>query len=1052
LKEAELLALTQGGSRPERLDAHLDACGSCRELLAEWLKAESPTGDPAPVPAALARGTTLGRYVVLERRGAGGMGVVYAAYDTELERKVALKLLHPGGPETLPGLARARLLREAQAAARLDHPNVVTVFDVGTLGSRVFLTMEYVDGQTLAHWRRAAPPWRQVLDAYLQAGEGLAAAHAAGLVHRDFKPENVLIDTRGRVRVTDFGLARAEAPASRPEGTVPPPAQGTSGGLTDTGGLAGTPAYMSPEQLAGRIADPRSDQYAFCVSLYEALYQERPFDSAAGFEALREAVLRGEVRAPPSPHRVPAWLRKVVLRGLRREPGERFASMEALLQALRKPPTSRARRLTAMACVLAAVAALVVAAGGAVQARRSLCTGARARLAGLWDDSRRAQAQAAFAATGLPHAADSFREAAGALEAQLEAWARHHQEVCAATRLRGEQSEEVLDLRMGCLERRRQELDALSEQLARADAKVVQRSMDAVKGLSSLKGCDDPQALRLRVPLPPEAEARARIEEVDRQLVRVGVLTSVSKHREAAALARDAAKASEALGYLPLRARALTSLGKRQANDGQDAEAERSLRQAVLAALEVGDGLLAARALVALADLKGIRHADWSVAASSLDYAEALMRGAGRDVELHALAEYVRGAALQTAGRGPEALEHFRASLRMEEREHGPQHPHVADALGALAATLSLLGRWEEALEGQQRMLELTRQTMGPRHISMAIGQHNLGMTYLALGRFEEALAACHEALRLREALFGPEHARSVTLLNNIGVVHQARGDEAQAAHYFERALAIALKAHAPTHEDVAMVTGYRTAGLCALGRCAEGLRLQEALRREQERVLGPRDTSVGASWVRIAEGHRSEGDWARAAQAARQGLSILEAADGDPETVARALFILGESERLRGRPREALAPLGRAHALLAENAGARHPSTTEAQLALGAAHLSLREEAAGLRHVEEALAVRESLPGFTFALAEARFAAASALEGRVPARAWALAARALEGFSAGSLPLHRKRVAELRAWQRRAAARKSSEMLLQHLPDGPHAPRDVHVAPVRAR
>ncbi|HET6583005.1 MAG TPA: serine/threonine-protein kinase, partial [Nannocystaceae bacterium] len=228
----------------------------------------------------LARGTTLGRYVVLERIGSGGMGVVYAAYDPQLDRKVALKLLHAREERDGDSGGRARVLREAQAMARLSHPNVVAVHDVGVVDDTLFVAMEFVEGVTLGHFIAAGSRrWNEVLDVFEPAGRGLAAAHAAGLVHRDFKPDNVMIGNDGRVRVMDFGLARAAAEITTES------SEGSGGSivelsgvdrLTRTGALVGTPAYMAPELLAGGNADARSDQFAFCVALHRALYGTAP--------------------------------------------------------------------------------------------------------------------------------------------------------------------------------------------------------------------------------------------------------------------------------------------------------------------------------------------------------------------------------------------------------------------------------------------------------------------------------------------------------------------------------------------------------------------------------------------------------------------------------------------------------------------------------------------------------------------------------------------------------------------------------------------------------
>jgi eukaryotic-like serine/threonine-protein kinase len=275
----------------------------------------------------IAPGALYGRYMILERVGAGGMGVVYKAFDPHLDRKVALKLVRVGKAGSDASEGRERLLREAQAIAKLSHPNVVAVFDVGSLAGEVYVAMEYVDGESLAAWLRAGPRDEdEVLDVYLQAGRGLAAAHRAGVVHRDFKPENVLVGHDGRVRVVDFGLAQApeRLPVGDEESTAVRAELHDDGEpLTETGAVLGTPAFMSPEQHLGRATDPATDQFSFCVALFEALYGEHPF-SAGGVKELAQAVVAGVVREPPRAARVPRAIRKALVRGMSASPSARW--------------------------------------------------------------------------------------------------------------------------------------------------------------------------------------------------------------------------------------------------------------------------------------------------------------------------------------------------------------------------------------------------------------------------------------------------------------------------------------------------------------------------------------------------------------------------------------------------------------------------------------------------------------------------------------------------------------------------------------------------------
>ena len=268
------------------------------------------------------RPTQLGRYVVTGTLGSGGMGDVYEAHDPDLDRKVAIKLLHARS-------SSLRLVREARALARLAHPNVVAVHDVGTFEGRSFVAMELVDGTTLRAWMDERPrPWREVLDMFSHAGQGLAAAHAAGLVHRDFKPENVMIGRDGRVRVLDFGIV-GSAPTDGEE--VAFAAAGADPDrMTVEGGIMGTPAYMAPEQFRSEEVDARADQFGFCVALWEALHAARPF-AGDNLRALTHWVLTGTIEEPPPGRAAPSWLRRLLVRGLSVDKEARYPSMDALL-------------------------------------------------------------------------------------------------------------------------------------------------------------------------------------------------------------------------------------------------------------------------------------------------------------------------------------------------------------------------------------------------------------------------------------------------------------------------------------------------------------------------------------------------------------------------------------------------------------------------------------------------------------------------------------------------------------------------------------------------
>ena len=364
------------GAQSAVVERHLASCRDCRTLVATLAPAPgerdsdlatarrrglgSDAGrDGRTTEPVVALGDTIGRYVVLRRIGAGGMGVVFAAYDPQLDRKIALKLLRTG-----IGLgereANARLVREAQSIARLNHPNVVAVYDVGTAGTDLYLAMEFVEGDTLTHWlRRWERPWPEVVAMFVEAGRGLAAAHAVGLLHRDFKPDNVLVGSDNRVRVSDFGLARS---AVTDEEAGPLPVAALSElrtPLTGTGAIMGTPRYMAPEQLRGHNVTAAADQFSFCVALYEALYGQHPLPGETAAEMAEGA----RMAPPPASSVVSPTLATVLARGLDPQPARRYASMTALLEQLvPPPPRPRPRRLAVLLASVALVGAGAAAA------------------------------------------------------------------------------------------------------------------------------------------------------------------------------------------------------------------------------------------------------------------------------------------------------------------------------------------------------------------------------------------------------------------------------------------------------------------------------------------------------------------------------------------------------------------------------------------------------------------------------------------------------------------------------------------------------------------
>ncbi len=560
----------------------------------------------------------LGHFQLLEPIGSGGMGTVFSAYDLGLDRKVAIKLLDPDPTSREHQLQRnQRLLREAQAMAKLSHPNVVPIFEVGLDGDRLFIAMEYVAGETLAKWLEAGRTWQQIVDVFVQAARGLAAAHEAGIIHRDFKPTNVLVDARGHARVSDFGIALVgatdtgeQALSSDPSievavsaGDLTPPS--VSAALTEAGTIVGTPAYMSPEQHKRSTVDARSDQFSFCVALYEALYGTRPF-SGSGKEYARQ-VSRGEVTRPDPKAPVPGWISAIVMRGLSKDPDARFPTMTALVDALGRDPRRHRRQLALGGAAIAAVAGAAAVVGWQVHAGRGAaeqaCGGADALLAGAWDGPTRAALERAFAASSVPYAESSAKGVEAVLDRYKADWIAMRSDACRATRVRREQSEHVLDLRVACLDRRLAELKALTSLLAvGGDAHAVEKSVDAASKLTALAGCADTAALLAPGAEPSDPVARARRAELRARLDKLTALERLGKPKEALAPALALVGDARTAGDTHVLAEVLLLEGRIESNTNDFKAAGATLEEAMRRATEAQDRGLFATAAVELAD------------------------------------------------------------------------------------------------------------------------------------------------------------------------------------------------------------------------------------------------------------------------------------------------------------------------------------------------------------------------------------------------------------------------------------------------------------------
>ena len=895
-------------ARPDSLDPPpgSDEPGPMGSILRAM--AEAPS---VPVGAPLRQGQVVGgNFEIMQQLARGGMGVVYLARDLELERDVALKVHlahdHRGGLK--------RLQHEAKAMARLAHPNVVTVFDVGELDQqRLYMVMEYVDGETARQWlsREQHTP-RQKLELLLHAGRGLAAAHAAGVVHLDFKPENILIGKDGRVRVADFGLAQPAALDLSGDGDLPsvpdglPPWTGRHHAL----GPAGTPAYMAPEQFTEQQqeVDARADQYAFGVVLHEALYGSRPVEGDTIVEITDRLLLDQRVE-PPSQRGVPRWMRLLLRRALAPNPAERFGTMEELLDRLQRGLNRRRWQRWAVALGVL----LLVAVGSWLATRPEPCSGGAQYLKEVWDEGRRAQLRQAMLALNSAHAADTFQRTAQLLDAYATSWIAGHRAACRATHVERVQSAELLDRRMACLTRRRGALEALVQVLLKADGAVLNKAIQAAGKLPRLQSCADSAYLLAQLKPPTDAGVRQRVRALRAALARARALSAAGRYEPALAVAQEAATGAGKVGYAPLVAEARFRVGSLQARAGKYKESEASLGSAYFQARRLGHDHLAVAAACRLTYVTGYhmtRHRE-ALTWSRHSLAEARRIRPGGVLEAHALGN--RGVVLDEMGRYDAALRHHQQSLAMLQKVRGPRHIEVAEALSRVGSVLEAMGRRSEAIPLGQRSLALYEQILGLQHPELRPVLGNLGLSLSALGRHDQAIVYQQRAVRIARRSFGTTHSYVGFSLLNLGVAYQYARRLPLAAGAYRQALAVVSKAMGPRHPDTALCLTNLGLTLADQGQHLKAAALHRRALQIYNQAMGPKHPKVALCLTNLGCALVEQGKAAEALPHLRRAVAIWDRSSPRGSDVSFALTTLGQALRLLGKPAEALAPLRRA-------------------------------------------------------------------------------------------------------------------------------------------
>jgi tRNA A-37 threonylcarbamoyl transferase component Bud32/tetratricopeptide (TPR) repeat protein len=751
----------------------------------------------------------IGRYLVERRLGAGGMGEVYLANDDALERRVAIKRVRS---ELDRASEHERLRDEARLLARLSHGNVVQIYEVGEHEGQTFLAMEYVEGTTLAAWLAAAPRrWPDILAVFVAAGRGLAAAHSAGVVHRDFKPDNVLIGKDGRVCVVDFGLALAHA-------------QHTPGALVQPLEIAGTIRYMPLEQLRGQAVDARSDQFAFCVALCEALWQHAPFDPR---NALRRALELEADRPTPPPFALlprrgepPRRLWAIVRRGLQREGAARWPAIDELLAALEAVP--RRRRRLAWAAGLAPLVALGLAALTR-PAAPDACAALEHELAGVWDEASGQALVESLSSSGVPHAPATAERVVAHLDGWAEVWLAQRSEQC-----RSADAPELARARRACLAQQREQVAVWVATLDGRDPLAIDRAIPALDALPDPRACSL-DALVEGPPLPALERVDA-VEQLRAQLAEQRSLRALGRFDPDAALRlRDAAAA---IGDPALDAEAQAELALANLEGGDPRAGITQLDEAARLALAADHPRVLADswttlALHELSTMPNLEHA-----ADRLALAEAAWARLPGETRGRARTTYARARVAALRGDATQAVVLHRAALEQLEQLDAADDPNLPGFVAGLASALE------------------------PSDPAAALHER------------EAALAAA-------ERIFGPDHPKTAEFAYDLGAALEQRERSDEATALFERAITIWTHAHGRPHPQLARAHLLLAHFALAAGDLAAASRHAQALRDIHDATLPADHVDRGDAAMLRSRIAALRGERGEALAAAREALRL---------------------------------------------------------------------------------------------------------------------------------------------------------------------------------
>jgi eukaryotic-like serine/threonine-protein kinase len=853
---AAVISGTVSAVERARFWQHAEQCESCRQICSEGISLAAGSKDSVALSTAaktFAPGDSLGRYIILHELGRGGLGIVFAAYDPTLDRNVAIKILSHAGADA------SMLLNEARTLAKLSHPNIVAVHDVGIEDGCPYVAMEYVVGQTLRQWMDGAPrTWMDIRDVFLKAADALHFAHSRGVVHLDFKPQNVLLNREGHVQVSDFGLARL---------------------LSDTSStIAGTPAYMAPEQAASGALGPFTDQYAFCVTLAEAISGARPKDATVvpNIKVATTALV-------------------AIKRGLSSDPKLRMASMAALARQLRSDnPTKRN-----VGIALGVATAMTIPAAiwlKQTEPKSQQCETVAALDVTWWTPSLSVDISASLTTNGGFQTEHIVRS----LDDYTRAFLQRSSAACKQLHDRSEITSSLFERQRLCLSQGLSSAKSLALLMQHSDHEIAANAAMAVSTLPSLNRCSDAAFLLANIEPATAAQAMA-VRELNDLDADATANQLIGKFQAAATIANEFATKAQALGYQPLVARASFLQGDLHYHLADNDNAVKSLQRAATIAARVKDDELSARSWTLLAGVVGYAQGKAAEGHVIAQQADAWLARAGTPRDIDADLAEIHALLFDVDGKLDQAKPFYDKALQVRRALYGDNHLVVAQSLNNLAAIPYQQGLLDEAQALHTRALAIRVAQLGELSPDVAISVNALAQIDSSRGDLDKARRGFERAIAIWNATIGPDHPDTAAAHNELGDVLRRMGKLPEATEHLRKALSVWTEKLGATHPNTLSAISNLAGTYYDAGDDDSALTLFDSLIKQRVATLGATHPSVASALINRSRVLVHLQQWNRAVDDTTAATKIYDATN-NPTQSARASAVLAEAELGRKR------------------------------------------------------------------------------------------------------------------------------------------------------